>query len=135
MIIFRQKPANEGLKNQITARLGEIRGNTIIVDQIDSFHLTDIKEGIVTVWANWSGPAIFNCIQAIKYLYSLDYPGTIYIVDNDDFNAPEKNFNLFGNVLHGWGEIFIIKNGMIANEFLGKESFSRFKQFFVDDSF
>jgi hypothetical protein len=123
-------PINEYLKDQIETRLADVRENTIIVDQIDLFHLADIKEGIVTVWANWSGPAMVNCIQLVKYLYSLNYSGKIYIVDNDDFNAPEKNYNLFGKVLHGWGEIFIIKEGLIAMEFLGKDSFSRFKMFF-----
>jgi hypothetical protein len=122
-------PANESLKNQLQARLSEIRENTIIVDQIDLFHLAEINEGVAIVWAGWSGPAIVNCMQAINYLYSLDYPGKIYIVDNDDFNASDKNYNLFGKVLHGWGEIFIIKDGLITNEFLGKESFSRFKLF------
>ena len=112
-------------KKQIADRLHEVRYNTIIVDQIDSFHLSAIKEGVVIVWANWSGPAMVNCIQTIIYLYSLDYSGKIYIVDNDDFNTPQKNYNLFGKVLHGWGEIFIIKDGLIANEFLGKVSFSR----------
>jgi hypothetical protein len=124
---------NESLKNQVQARLVEIRENTIIVDQIDLFHLADITEGIVTVWASWSGPALVNCIQTIKYLYSLNYPGKIYIVDNDDFNSPEKNDDFFGMVLHGWGEIFVIKDGLITNEFLGKESFSRFKMFLKGD--
>ena len=127
-------PTNESLKNQLQARLIDIRENTIIIDQIDLFHLADIKDGIVTVWAGWSGPAIVNCMQTIRYLYSLNYPGEIYIVDNDDFNAPEKNYNLFGEMLHGWGEIFIVKDGLIVNEFWGKESFGRFRMFFEGDS-
>jgi len=34
---------------------------------------------------------------------------------------------LFGHVLHGWGEVFIVKQGIIIKEFLGKESFAKFK--------
>jgi len=124
---------NESFNNQLQPRLKEIRVNTIFVDQIDLFRLAEIKEGVVIVWANWSGPAIANCIATIHYLDSLNYSGKIYIVDNDDFNTTENNYNLFGKVLHGWGEIFIIKDGVITDEFLGKESFSRFKMVFGGD--
>ena len=121
------------INSKLHSYLDHISENTIIVEQIESFELKKINEGIVTVWVSWS-PGFNSCMMAIKYLNSLNYSGKIYIVDIDDFSAPEKNPYLFGKILHGWGEIFIIKDGLVSNEFLGKESFSRFKMFFEQRS-
>ena len=68
-----------------------------------------------------------NCIRAIQYLHDQNYQGSIYVIDIDEIITAESQIHLFGHVLHGWGEVFIIKQGVIVEEFLGKESIAQFK--------
>jgi hypothetical protein len=114
-------------KEHIQSRLGRFLEKTIIVNDIASFDLKHIKEGVLTVWPGWSPQGFINCIQAIQYLHGQNYQGSIYVIDIDDIITAESQIHLFGHVLHGWGEVFIVKQGVITEEFLGKESFAQFK--------
>jgi hypothetical protein len=82
---------------------------------------------VLTVWPEWSPHGFINCMLTIQYLYDRNYQGNIYVIDIDDIIAAESQIHLFGHVLHGWGEVFIIKQGVVIEEFLGKESFAQFK--------
>ena len=120
--------SNIQIKQQIQTRLGRILENTIIVNDIALFDIQEINDGVLTVWPEWSPQGFINCILTIQYLYDQNYQGNIYVLDIDGIITAEKQIQLFGHVLHGWGEVFIIKEGIITEEFLGKGSFSGFKQ-------
>jgi hypothetical protein len=117
---------NDQTKEHIQTRLGRYLEKTIIVNDIDLFDIKQINEGVLTVWPGWSPNGFINCMRTIQYLHDQNYQGNIYIIDIDDIITAESQ-NLFGYVLHGWGEVFIIKQGAIIEEFLGKESFAQFK--------
>lgn len=115
------------IQEQIQTRLGHFLENTIIVCDITLFDISKINEGVLTVWAGWSPHGLINCLRTIQYLYDGNRQEYIYVIDIDDIIDAEKQIKLFGHVLHGWGEIFIIKEGVITDEFLGKGNFSSFK--------
>lgn len=74
----------------------------------------------------WS-PGFLNCVNAIKLLQDKNYLGQIIIIDNDSVPTDFQK-KTFGRVaLHGWGEIFEIKDGQVVKEFIGKESSINFK--------
>lgn len=115
------------IRKDIQTRLGRIQENTFIVDDIALFDIRKMEEGLLTVWPGWSPQGFINCIRTIQYLYDRHHQGNIYVIDIDDIISAESQIRLFGHVLHGWGEIFIIKEGIITDEFLGKDNLSDFK--------
>lgn len=118
---------NNQTKEHIQARLGRYLEKTTIVDVIALFDLKQINEGVLTVWPGWSPLGFINCMRTIEYLHDQNYQHSIYVIDIDDMITAESQIQLFGHVLHGWGEVFLIKQGVITEEFLGKESFAQFK--------
>ncbi len=114
----------QDLKNSIESRV-QVRDNTAILDSFDQLQIDKIESGILIAWVTWSGPGIINSLNAINYLYGSDYTGQIFIIDIDSIN-PDLQIDTFGTVLHGWGEIFIIKKGQIAKAFQGKDSSANF---------
>lgn len=114
-------------KEHIQSRLGRFLEKTIIVSDISLFDIRQINEAVLTVWPGWSPQGFMNCIRTIQYLHDQNYQCSIYVIDIDDIITAESQIHLFGHVLHGWGEVFIIKQGVIVEEFLGKESFAQFK--------
>lgn len=114
-------------KEHIQSRLGRFLEKTIIVNNIALFDLKKIDEGVLTVWPGWSPQGFINCMLTIEYLHDRHYQNKIYIINIDDIITSESQIHLFGHVVHGWGEVFIIKQGVIVEEFLGKESFDQFK--------
>jgi hypothetical protein len=115
------------IKEHIQTRLGRFLEKTIIVNDIGLFDVKQINEGVLTVWPEWSPQGVINCMRTIQYLYDQNYQGSSYVIDIDDIITAESQINLFGHVLHGWGEVFMVKQGVITEEFLGKESFAQFK--------
>jgi hypothetical protein len=115
------------IEEKIQSRLGRIQNNTIIVNETVLFDIKQINDGVLTVWPEWSPQGFINCILTIQYLYDRNYRGDIFVINIDDIITAESQIHLFGHVLHGWGEVFIINQGAITEEFLGKESFAQFK--------
>ena len=87
---------------------------------------TKIEDGILTVYASWSGQAIINCTQTLQTLYEENYNGQIIVIDTDCM-TPDFQINMFGQVCNGNGEIFIIRNGKISKNYLGKGSYATYK--------
>jgi hypothetical protein len=114
-------------KNHVLDKI-DVKENTSIMESSDQLRLDTIENGVLAVWVRWS-PGYINCANAINHLYSLDYKGQINIIETDSLS---KDFQIktFGKVLHGWGEIFVIKNGQIEKEFREKESSQSFKTYF-----
>lgn len=55
----------------------------------------------------------------------LKYMGPLFILD-DDCISPGNQIEFFGQVCHGWGEIFIVENGGLTKQYPGKNSFIDF---------
>jgi hypothetical protein len=118
----------EDIKKDIHERL-QLHDNIIIIENTDQLHIDKIKNGVVTIWVTWS-PGFLNCINAIRHLHDKQYQGQIIVIDNDTVSI-EFQIKTFGKrLLHGWGEIFFIKNGKVVKEFTGKESSIEFKSIF-----
>lgn len=118
---------NNQTKEHIQTRLDRYLEKAVIVNDIGLFDIKQINEGVLTVWPEWSPHGFINCMRTIQYLHDQNYQGSIYVIDIDDIITAESQISLFGHVLHGWGEVFKIKQGVITKEFLGKESFAQFK--------
>jgi hypothetical protein len=114
------------IRQSLTSRLSELQGNITIIDNSNLLDFAHLEVGILAMYATWSGPAIINCTQTIRTLYEQNYTGEILVIDMDCM-TPEIQIKLFGQVCHGWGEIFIIRNGMISKKYLGKDSFTNYK--------
>ncbi|HRE75986.1 MAG TPA: hypothetical protein PK798_03010 [Flavobacteriales bacterium] len=110
----------------LTSRLCGLRDNTKVIENSDLLDFSNIEEGVLTVYATWSGQAVINCTQTIRTLYEQNYKGQIIVIDTDCM-TPDFQIEMFGQVCHGWGEIFIINNGKISNKYLGKDSFANYK--------
>lgn len=85
-----------------------------------------MEDGVLTVYATWSGQAVINSIQTIRTLYEQNYNGQIILI-NINCMTPDFQIKMFGQVCHGFGEIFIIRNGKIGKKYLGKDSFTNYK--------
>jgi hypothetical protein len=112
---------SESLRSE---RTGE-KDNIIRIDNSSDIDLENIQGGVLIVHATWSGPSIVNTRQTIQALQEQNYKGQIIVVDNDCM-LPDFQMNLFGELCHGWGEIFLISNGVIAKKYTGRESYMRF---------
>ncbi len=104
----------------------ELQNNTTLIENSDHLDFTNIENGVLIVYAVWSGQAQINCKITINFLYERNYKGQILIIDNDCM-IPEIQIEKLEIVCQGWGEIFIIHNGKISKKYLGKDSFSTFK--------
>lgn len=114
------------IRQSLISRLSVLRDNTSIIENSDNLDFTNIEDGVLVVYADWSGQAIVNCIQTIRTLYEKNYNGQIFIVDTDCM-TPAFQIEILGQVCHGWGEIFIIRDGKVRNKYLGKNSFINYK--------
>lgn len=105
-----------------------LKDNISILDNVGQLNLAEIKEGILTIWVTWS-PGFNNCIRTLKLLNDRNYLGKIILIDID-LVSPDFQLKTFGRViLNGWGEIFLIKNGLIVKEFIGKDSATHYELF------
>jgi hypothetical protein len=111
----------------VHARIRNLRDNTIVIDNPEKLDFKNINTGVILIYPNWSGPGIDNCIKAVHFLYEKNYSGQIIILDNDCLTA-DLMIKLFGQVLHGWGEILVVNNGIVLEKYLNKESFDNFKK-------
>ena len=102
--------------------------NISVLDNVGQLNLGEIKEGILTIWVNWS-PGFNNCVRTLKLLNDRNYLGKIILIDID-LVSPDFQLKTFGRViLNGWGEIFLIKKGLIIKEFIRKDSAIHFELF------
>jgi hypothetical protein len=94
----------------LTLRLSSLHDNILVIDNSEKLDIKNIQDGVLIVYAIWSGPAIVNCAQTIRLLNEQNYSGQIIIIDIDCM-TPDFQTKMFGQVCHGWGEIFPILNG------------------------
>ena len=110
----------------LTSQLSGLRDNITVIENSDLLNFTKLEDGVLTVYATWSAQALINCTQIIQTLYEENYNGQILVIDTDCM-TPDFQIKTFGQVGHGWGEIFIIRNGKIKKKYLGKDSFAKYK--------
>jgi hypothetical protein len=118
---------NTDISNILNKHLGSLQSNTIVITNTENLNVGSIGDGVIIVLAVWSGPAHANCIATIKELYNQNYTGQIFVIDNDCMLDNEFQLVTFGQVCHGWGEIFIVKAGQIIQQFRTRDSFEKFK--------
>src|SRR4051812_25481960 len=111
----------KSIREFLISKLSTLRSNTSVFENSDSLILKEVQEGIILIYSSWSESGITNCIRTIQLLYEKNYSGRIIILDNDCL-SPELQIKIFGQVFHGWGEIFVIKKGIILEKYLNKES-------------
>ena len=114
------------IQQSLISRVSELRDNTTIIENSNLLDFTKIDEGILAVYASWSGQAIINCTQTLRTLYEENYNGQIIFIDTDCM-ADDFQIKMFGQVCNGNGEIFIIRNGKISKNYLGKDSYANYK--------
>ncbi|XZF13197.1 hypothetical protein ACTHGU_15525 [Chitinophagaceae bacterium MMS25-I14] len=113
-------------QNSLNVYFSGLRNNTTIINSPEQLDLSNIADGILIVYAIWSGAAMLNCIRAIQLLYEINYAGKIIAIDNDSF-TPDEQTKILGQVCQGWGEIFVIHNAVVIECYPGKNSFNLFK--------
>ena len=113
------------LNQFLTSRFLNLRDNTIIIDNSERLDFRNIQNGVLIVYASWSGQSVISVPRSIQLLYDQNYSGQILVVDNDCM-TPDFQIKKLGRVCHGWGEVFVVHNGQIVNKYLGKESFTKF---------
>lgn len=113
-------------KDKIKNSLSQFK-STIIMEKFIDLDFDKIGDGILIVYAAWSGPAIRNYSATIEFLKTVNYNKTIIVVDTDNI-SPEQQIAAFGKVLGGAGEIFVIKNGIITEKYFGYSSFDDFSK-------
>lgn len=106
--------------------LDNISNQIIIVDASSVFDFKLLDNSLVVAFASWSGPSLYNFIQTVKLLDDKSYKGQIVIVDIDEI-TPELQIKTFGEVCHGWAEIFFFDKGQVTERFLGASCFEKFK--------
>lgn len=114
------------IQESLAPLLSGLRYNTSIIDNSAILDFTKIENGVLIVYAAWSGQAIINCAETIRTLYKENFAGQIILIDTDCM-TPDFQMSVLGHVCHGWGEIFIIHNGKIGKRYLGKDSFVNYK--------
>jgi len=121
------------MTNSIYAKLStETLSRIRKIDNISEFQLNDIRKGIISFHANWSGQSILNG-RSILGLINDSLPSDFeIIVINIDSISQEKQFDLLGFVSHGYFESAWVENGNI--EFLynvrrNENELKRFKLF------
>lgn len=118
------------IRQSLANKLPELRENTTVIEHSDLLDFGKTEEGVLIVYAAWSGPAIMNSLATVGLLYEQNYTGQIMVIDTDSM-SPDFQINLFGQVCHGYGEIFLIRNGSISKKYLGPNSYINFKGFFI----
>jgi hypothetical protein len=84
--------------------------------------IDDINDGLIHIYAEWSGPSIMRTKEIFELLDNLNLPESIdrYYLDNDLIETP-KYVKMLGN--YGYGETIIIKEGhLIFSTKFGKPS-------------
>lgn len=61
----------------------------IIVDDFRNFNLSEISDGILMVYATWSGEAKTNLYAAIEFLKRIDYDKPLIITDTNCFSSEQ----------------------------------------------
>jgi hypothetical protein len=102
--------------------------NTMTLNDADNLKLHEITDGIIIVFAAWSGPAISICKHSVQQLCDQNYAGLLIIIDIDCME-PDFQTTIFGQICQGWGEIFIVKEGKIVNRFIGPRDFEKLKNY------
>jgi hypothetical protein len=83
------------IRQSLTARLSGLRDNTTVIENSDFLDFNNIEDGVLTVYAAWSGPAVINCTQTIRTLYEQNFDGQILVIDTDCM-APDFQVKMFG---------------------------------------
>lgn len=97
-----------------------------IVTDIKNLDFSKVEDGIMIIYASWSGQAVLNNIATVELLKEIGFNNKLIVIDTDIF-SPEQYISTFGQTLGGSGEIFIIKNGKITEKYVGSNPYNEFR--------
>jgi GGDEF domain-containing protein len=107
---------------------------TIFNEHFTTSNFLNIENGIIVVYCSWSGKAIQNFNQTIQYLAKKKYAEKVFLIDIDHIKT-DLQLEIFGKLIHGWGEIFTISHARIIKKCINANSFDQFKNDFESISF
>jgi len=98
-----------------------VNKNTILriqwLEQPNTFDLTNINKGLISVHARWSGYSWANGNFILKLLNKATAEGfNIYLIDIEKIDS-DKQKELFGDISHGYFETVWIENGKIEYQY------------------
>lgn len=102
------------------------------IDKLNESKVIELKFGLILIFALWSSPSIIFTPNLIDFLNQVKYKGKIIIQDIEKIDE-DIFMNLIKKPCHGWGEIFIIENGIIQDFFFDSRSFEEFKLYIAID--
>ena len=96
-----------------------------ILQSLDHLDFSQIRLGIVFLFATWSGPCLLGFQRFTRTLKSFTEPIEVFVVDSDcvSESSAEKLFGSSGFKIGGWGEAVWIRDGqVIARELTSSAS-------------
>lgn len=93
-----------------------------IVSRIEDFSLDRIEAGVVFVFAAWSASSIVSWREFNKAVAKTDLTGKTVVVIDIEQLSPSMAVLWFGEVVHGIGEAFWVKNGRVVHAIKGCEA-------------
>lgn len=100
-------------EEQIKSNCGKLPYDRIRVAQFNQLELATITQGVLFVFATWSGTAVVSfrlLCEALSGIPEAKFPIIVINADGFDFDAFKK---AFGELPQGKGEAFWIKGGQI----------------------
>jgi len=85
-----------------------------IARQLDDLHLSDIRRGIVFIFAVWSGPAFIAFHRFTRFLGGVDTAALDLVVLDTDCLSSEAGTALWGTNVGGGGETLWVRDGAVV---------------------
>ena len=110
--------------DKIKDKIATLPSTKIVLD-INDLAIEKTDDGLILIYATWSSTSIANFISTLDFLNREDFQQTVFICDTDNITA-DQSISTFGQVLGGNGEIFVIRNGQVAEKYFGRNSYADF---------
>lgn len=125
------------MKDQLFKNITEETLSRInIIEQLDDFDIMDVRKGMLSIYAKWSGPSTLNGNSILKLLNDSESKNFEIIIVDIDSARPEKQKEIIGTVCNGYFESVWIENGKI--EFIycdnnDSTELPKFKNFLIEN--
>lgn len=110
--------------DKIKNNIDKLPSTKLVVD-INDLAIEKIDDGLILIYATWSGTAIANFTSTLDLLNREGFQPTLFICDTDNITT-DGSISTFGQALGGNGEIFVIQNGHVTEKYFGQNSYADF---------
>jgi hypothetical protein len=83
-----------------------------VMDNPNQLVVHERIHAIIVVHAMWSGPSIVTTLKTIEELIGEKHEGEILVIDIDCLSTAFQ-LETFGQICHGQGEVFQVRNGVV----------------------